>query len=47
MTKKIEMNKRVTALAVCLFFSIASAASAQRLISLQPARAIELAFTEQ
>ena len=38
------MNKRLTALAVCLFFSIAGAVSAQRLISLQPARAIELAL---
>ena len=40
------MNKRLTALAVCLLFSIASAVSAQQLVSLQPARAIELALTE-
>ena len=38
------MNKRLTALAVCLFFSIVSVVSAQRLISLQPARAVELAL---
>ena len=38
------MNKRLTALAVCLLFSIACTVSAQRLISLQPARAIELAL---
>ena len=38
------MNKRLTALAVCLLLSIVSAVSAQRLISLQPARAIELAL---
>ncbi len=38
------MNKRLTALAVCLLFSIAGAVSAQRLISLQPARAIGLAL---
>ena len=38
------MNKRLTALAVCLLFSIAGAVSAQRLISLQSARAIELAL---
>ena len=38
------MNKRLTALAVCLLFSIAGTVSAQRLISLQPARAIELAL---
>ena len=38
------MNKRLTALAVFLFLSIASVVSAQRLISLQPARAIELAL---
>jgi hypothetical protein len=44
MIKKIEMNKRLTALAVCLLFSIAGTVSAQRLISLQPARAIELAL---
>ncbi len=44
MIKKIRINKKLTALAVCLFFSIAGAASGQRLISLQPARAIELAL---
>ena len=44
MIKKIEMNKRLTALAICLLFSIAGTVSAQRLISLQPARAIELAL---
>ena len=44
MIKKIEMNKRLTVLAVCLLFSIAGTVSAQRLISLQPARAIELAL---
>ena len=38
------MNKRLTALAVCLLLSIAGAVSAQRLVSLQPARAIELAL---
>ena len=39
------MNKRLTALAiVTLLFSIASAVSAQRLVSLQPDRAIELAL---
>ena len=38
------MNKRLTALAVCLFLSIVSVVSAQRLISLQPARAVELAL---
>ena len=38
------MNKRLTALALCLFFSIAGAVSAQRLVSLRPARAIELAL---
>ena len=38
------MNKRLTALAVCLFLSIAGAVSAQRLVSLQPERAIELAL---
>ena len=38
------MNKRLTVLAVCLLFSIAGAVSAQRLVSLQPARAIELAL---
>lgn len=44
MIKKMEMNKRLTALAVCLLFSIAGTVSAQRLISLQPTRAIELAL---
>ena len=44
MIKKIEMNKRLMALAVCVLFSIAGIVSAQRLISLQPARAIELAL---
>ena len=38
------MNKRLTALAVCLFFSIVGAVSGQRLVSLQPARAIALAL---
>ncbi|RKU37342.1 hypothetical protein C6496_09620 [Candidatus Poribacteria bacterium] len=38
------MNKRLTALAVCLLLSIAGVVSAQRLVSLQPARAIELAL---
>ena len=38
------MNKRLTALAVCLFLSIAGVVSAQRLVSLQPERAIELAL---
>ena len=38
------MNKRLTALAVCLLFSIAGAVSAQRLVSLQPERAIALAL---
>ena len=38
------MNKRLTTLAICLFFSIVSVVSAQRLISLQPARAVELAL---
>ena len=38
------MNKRLTALAVCLFLTIVSVVSAQRLISLQPGRAIELAL---
>lgn len=38
------MNKRLTALAVCLFFSIAGVGTPQRLISLQSARAIELAL---
>ena len=44
MIKKIRINKRLTALAVCLFFSIVGVVSAQQLISLQPARAIELAL---
>ena len=44
MIKKIEMNKRLTVLAICLFFFTAGVVSAQRLISLQPARAIELAL---
>ena len=44
MIKKIEINKRLTALAVCLLFSIAGTVSAQRLVSLRPARAIELAL---
>ena len=38
------MNKRLTTLAVCILFSVAGAVSAQRLISLQSARAIELAL---
>ena len=38
------MNKSLTALAVCLFFTIVSVVSAQRLISLQPGRAIDLAL---
>ena len=39
------MNKRLTkVLAVCLFFSIGGIISAQRLVILQPARAIELAL---
>ena len=38
------MNKRLTALAIFIFFSIVSVVSAQRLVSLQPARAIELAL---
>ena len=39
------MNKRLTkVLAICLFFTIGGAVSAQRLVSLQPARAIELAL---
>ena len=41
---KIVVNKRLTALAVCLFFGIAGAVSAQRLVSLQPKRAIALAL---
>jgi len=38
------MNKRLTALAACLFLSIAGVVSAQRLVSLQPERAIALAL---
>ena len=39
------MNKRLTKLlAVCLFFAIGGTVSAQRLVLLQPARAIELAL---
>ena len=38
------MNKRLTVLAVCLLLSIAGVVSAQRLVALQPARAIELAL---
>lgn len=38
------MNRKLTALTVWLFFGIVSVVSAQRLISLQPARAIELAL---
>ena len=39
------MSKRLTkVVAVCLFFSIGSTLSAQRLVILQPARAIELAL---
>ena len=39
------MNKRLTKLlAICLFFTIGGAVSAQRLAILQPARAIELAL---
>ena len=38
------MSKKLTALSVCLILSIAGAVSAQRLVSLQPARAIELAL---
>ena len=38
------MNKRLMTLAVCLLFSIVCAVSAQQLVSLQPARAIELAL---
>ena len=44
MNKKMRMNKKLMALAVCLLFSIAGAVSAQRLVSLQPTRAIELAL---
>ncbi|MDD9972620.1 MAG: TolC family protein [Candidatus Poribacteria bacterium] len=44
MNKKIRINKRLTALAVWLLFSIVGVVSAQQLISLQPARAIELAL---
>lgn len=39
------MNKRLTkVLAICLFFTIGSVVSGQRLVVLQPARAIELAL---
>jgi outer membrane protein TolC len=38
------MSKKLTALAVCLILSIAGAVSAQRLVLLLPARAIELAL---
>ena len=39
------MNKRLTkVLAICLFFTIGSVVSAQQLVILQPARAIELAL---
>ena len=38
------MSKKLTALAFCLFLSIAGAVSAQQLVSLQPERAIELAL---
>ncbi len=39
------MNKRLTKiLAICLFFTIGSVVSGQRLVILQPARAIELAL---
>ena len=38
------MNRKLTALAVCLFLSVVSVVSAQRLVVLQPARAIELAL---
>lgn len=38
------MNKRLMVLAVCLFFCIVGVVSAQRLISLQPARAMDLAL---
>ncbi len=41
---KNTMSKKLTVLAACLFLSITSAVSAQRLISLQPARTIELAL---
>ena len=44
MIKKIKINKSLTALAVCLLFSITGTVSAQRLVSLRPARAIELAL---
>ncbi|MCY3552823.1 MAG: TolC family protein [Candidatus Poribacteria bacterium] len=44
MIKKIRINKRLMALAVWLLFSIVGVVSAQQLISLQPARAIELAL---
>ncbi len=38
------MTKRLTAFAMCLFFGIVSVVSGQRLVSLGPARAIELAL---
>lgn len=38
------MTKRLTAFAMCLFFGIVSVVSGQRLVSLRPARAIELAL---
>ena len=41
------MNKRVTTLAIFIFFSIVSVVSAQRLVSLQPTRAIETRPTKQ
>jgi outer membrane protein TolC len=42
---EIVVNKRLTKLlAICLFFTIGGAVSAQRLVILQPARAIELAL---
>ena len=44
MIKKFRINKRLTALTVSLLFSIVGVVSAQQLISLQPARAIELAL---
>ncbi len=44
MIKKIRINKRLMALAVWLLFSTVGVVSAQQLISLQPARAIELAL---
>ena len=45
MIKKIRTNERLTVLAVCLYLGIAGIpVSAQRLVSLQPTRAIELAL---